>query len=183
MCIPRFWSRNLLCWYHTAYEATSKRQHEERWDVIMRMAVRLKLGPTTAETKKSLSMAMQVTLNIWGSGIGYISTYARVSVCMLQLPVCVCVCARMICTCEWAQVDCELGRWTFGAAFHLAAKRIRVHAKHTHQHPHTWLTLRLTLTLCNSSQDVAMERSLSTSNHISSHSFNNSTVQTWGKSI
>lgn len=104
----------------------------------------------------------------------YLSFWARLHVGIrlcervylwMQLHVFVCVRVHM-CMCEWAQVDCELGRWTFGAALHPAAKR--THA-YTHAHTFTLPHTAVTLTLCNSSGEKAVKNILSTSNHISTY--------------
>lgn len=87
---------------------------EKRWDVFAQTAARTKLDLT--ETREILMAAAQVCAEPLSFG----ACYTRACVCMPRC-LCVCVCAHM-CMCEGAQVDCELGRWTFGAALHPAAK-------------------------------------------------------------
>lgn len=61
-------------------------------------------------------MLYSYLLNVWGSEVGYISACAFVYGDMDAIAhACACVSVHM-CMYEWAQVDCELGRWTFGTA-------------------------------------------------------------------
>lgn len=94
--------------------------------------MQMKLGMKLKEGKHGL---YRYAPSVWGAGVVSAcacgNSRAVVSVCVR-----VCKGGMHLCICEWAQVGCELGRWTFGAALHPEAKHTRAQ---THSHSHARL--------------------------------------------